>query len=843
VNPAEGAYRQALELHKDGQLAEALAQYEQVLKLQPNHANTLHQMGVIALQTRRPEAAVELIGRSIRLNSSSVVAHINRGRAEYELHRFDAALASFEQAIRLKPDHAEGHNNRGIALAALRRYPEALASYDRAILLDPNCADAHSNRGIVLGNLGRNEEALTGFDRAIGLNPGHALAFNNRAVVLGNLGRDEEALASYDRAITLATDYADAHNNRGVILRALERFDEAVASCDKAIAIRPNYADAHSNRGVALREMGCHDAALASFDRAIALDSRHAMALNDRGITLAELRRYEEALASYDRALRLSPGSAEIYNNCGYLLGELKRTDRALASYDKAIALAPRNAEAHVNRGVLLTSIKRYEMGLASFDRALELKPDFSFLRGMRLHNRLHICDWRDFDAEGAVIAAAVERDQQVSNPLSFLALCGSARLQRRVADVWARMEHAHNPSLPPLPARAAGGASHAEVTEHAGDKIRVGYFSPDFRAHAVSVLTARLFEIHDRSRFEWIAFSFGPDTRDPIRIRMEKAFDRFIDVRGRSDADIARLARSVGIDIAVDLGGYTQGCRTGIFVRRAAPVQVGFLGYPGTLGGHILDYLVADPIVVPEGSRGHYSECIIELPHSYLPSDSQRPISTRVFAREELGLPASGFVYCCFNNSYKITPDVFDSWMRILTRVGNSVLWLSDGHAKATENLRREARARGLDPARLIFAQRLPSLEEHLARLRAADLFLDTAPYNAHTTASDALWAGVPVLTRPGDGFAARVGASLLSAIELPDLIASDPKSYEALAVELAHAPGKLAEIKAKLARNRLTTPLFDTNRFARNLESAFRAIHERYQAGLPAEHIRVPP
>jgi predicted O-linked N-acetylglucosamine transferase (SPINDLY family) len=351
------------------------------------------------------------------------------------------------------------------------------------------------------------------------------------------------------------------------------------------------------------------------------------------------------------------------------------------------------------------------------------------------------------------------------------------------------------------------------------------------------------MFERHDRSRFEVTAFSFGPDTQDAMRQRMERAFDRFIDVRRKSDLDIVQLARSMELDIAVDLGGFTEGGRPGSFALRAAPLQVGYLGYPGTSGADHLEYLVADPTVIPERHRCHYSEKIVYLPHSCLVTDSSRDSPLRQFSRMELGLPASGFVFCSFNNGYKFTPGVFDGWMRILQRVEGSVLWLPENNAVAPGHLRAEAVRRGVNAERLLFAQRWASLPDHLARQRAADLFLDTLPYNAHSTAIDALWAGLPVLTRIGEAFAGRVAASLLNAIGLPELVTATQAQYEATAIELASDPARLKELKERLHRNRLTMPLFDTAQFTRHLENAYLQMYERYQSDLSPEHIYVTP
>jgi predicted O-linked N-acetylglucosamine transferase (SPINDLY family) len=370
--------------------------------------------------------------------------------------------------------------------------------------------------------------------------------------------------------------------------------------------------------------------------------------------------------------------------------------------------------------------------------------------------------------------------------------------------------------------------------------KIRIGYFSADFHNHATAYLMAELFERHDKGKFELIAFSFGPQTNDVMQLRVSQAFDQFIDVASMSNLEVAQFSRELEIDIAIDLKGLTQDSRLGIFSFKAAPIQVSYLGYPGTLGVDYIDYLIADKTLIPKTSIHHFSEKIVYLPNSYQVNDRHRLIASTHFTKQELGLPKDAFIFCCFNNNYKITPDVFDSWVRILKAVDSSVLWLLQDNSTASMNLQKEAANRGLDPTRLVFAERM-ALPEHLARHKAADLFLDTLPYNAHTTASDALWAGLPVLTCIGESFASRVAASLLNAIGLPELITETRVDYEALAIELATNPSKLKEIKEKLAQNRLTTPLFDTVLFTKHIEAAYTLMYERYQADLTPESIEV--
>jgi predicted O-linked N-acetylglucosamine transferase (SPINDLY family) len=440
----------------------------------------------------------------------------------------------------------------------------------------------------------------------------------------------------------------------------------------------------------------------------------------------------------------------------------------------------------------------------------------------------MQICDWRQLDADIAKITLALSQSAAAPNPFYIVTLLDSPASQRLAAGQWIRSEAPSEsaPAFAPRPVR---------------DKIHIGYFSADYHEHATSYLIAELFELHDRDRFRISAISFGPESHGPMRKRLQAACDEFIDVRDKSDAETVALCRAKHIDIAIDLKGFTQDNRLGIFSRRVAPLQVNYLGYPGTLAAPYIDYMIADRTLVPGQSQQHYSEKLIYLPHCYQANDTKRVVAEKSFTRAELGLPTDGFIFCCFNNSYKITPAIFHRWMRILARVENSVLWLLADNPAAVRNLRREAAARYVAPERLIFAERI-DLPHHLARHRAADLFLDTLPCNAHTTASDALWAGVPVLTCAGESLAARVAASLLTAIGLPELIASTQDQYELMAVDLAHDREKLAALARKLAENKRDAPLFDTPRFTRDIEAGYEMIHARHRAGEAPEHIDVP-
>lgn len=786
-------FQQALTWHQQGQLSLAQVLYEEILTTNPRHLDALHMLGVAAAQTRNLHRAVALFDQTIAIAPNNPALYFNRALALQELQLFDTALADYEKAIALEPNSADIHFNRGITLHHLGQVDAAIASYNRAMALAPDFAEAYNSRGIALHDLRQLDAALASYDRAIAIIPGYAEAYYNRGITLRELNRLAPALASFDRAIAIAPEYAEAYNNRGVTLQQLKEFASALADYDRAISIKPDYAEAYYNRGIALQE----------------------------------LKQFAAAITSFDRAIALEPEDAEAHNNRGTALQELKQFNAALASYDKAITLKPDYAEAHYNRGVALQELKQHQAAIASYDKALAINSDYDFLHGMRFHTKMHICDWSGAKAQLAELIEKIQGNDKASPPFPVLSLTTSLPVQRKAAETYVREKCPANFDLGEIPKRPKGA------------KIRIGYFSMDFRNHPVSFLTAGLFETHDRNSFEVVAFSFGPETPDEMRQRLEGAFDKFIEVRDKSDQAIAEMARRMEIDIAIDLAGFTADSRTGIFSYRAAPIQVNFLGYPGTMGADYMDYLLADQQAIPEEARVHYSEKIAYLP-SFQPNDRKRQIADKVFSREELGLPPSGFVFCCFNYNYKITPNTLDGWMRILKRVADSVLWLYEDNPTAANNLRKEAAQRGMDVERLVFAKRLPT-PEYLARYRCADLFLDTLPFNAGTTASDALWAGLPVLTCPGEAFASRMATSLLTAIDMPELIAATQEDYENLAVELASNPERLMAIKQKLERNRLTTPLFDTELFTRHLEDAFTQMHERYQAALPPDHIYV--
>ena len=704
---------------------------------------------------------------------------------------------------------------------------EALNTVQTLISQHPNEALLHNISGVCYKATGQQEMAVQSFKRAVEIKSDFADAHYNLGLTLQELNQLDDAVKSYLKAITIKSDYAEAYNNLGVTLKDLDQLEEAVKCYEKALIIKPDYPEAHNNLGNALKNLGRLSKAVECFERMLTIDPDNAEGHNNLGNTLYVLGQPNAAGKSYMKALAIEPDYAEAHNNLGITLNELGRFEDAEASYNRALAIAPHFPEAYSNLGDLLTDLKRLDEALVSYETAFNLKPDIIFMLGKLLHTKMHLCLWDDLSSRLDELQDKIHNNEKVIPPFPMLGLIDDPELQRKVTEIFVNKHHPKNHDLPKI----------GLYPKH--KKIRIGYFSADFKEHPVAALTAELYEIHDRSHFEIHAFSYGPETNDKMHLRIKAGVDHFHDVRTMSYEDVAMLARSLEIDIAVDLGGSTTNSRTGIFARSAAPIQASYIGYIGTLGANYYDYLVADQTMIPEDNQKYYAEKIVYLPSFQVNDSTQSPPSTTL-TRQDVGLPETGFVFCCFNNNFKITPTTFDSWGRILEKVKDSVLLIYVDNESAQINLTKEITLRGIDPSRLIFGKRL-SKPEYLARYRVADLFLDTHPYNAGTTASDALRMGLPVLTYLGSSAVSRHAASILNALNLPELITTTLEDYESLAIELATDPEKLKIIKDKLVGNLSTAPLYDTSLFARNLESAYSMMYDRYQQGLDPDHIYV--
>jgi predicted O-linked N-acetylglucosamine transferase (SPINDLY family) len=862
----------AIALHQQGMLGQAQEIYRQLLEIEPRNADALHLLGVIAFQTGSHQSSVDLIDQAIEINSNVESYHSNQGNALKELKQLDAAVASYDKAIALKPDYAEAYSNRGASLLELKKLDAAIHDFDKAVALKPDFVQAYYNRGTALHELEQLDAAVASFDKVIELKPDFFQAYYNRGTALHELKQLDAAVASFNKVIELKPEFAEAFFNRGVTLKELKQLDAAVASYDKAIALKPDFVQAYYNRGNALQVLKQLDAAVASYDKAIALKPDYALAYSNRGASLLALKQLDAAVASFNKAIELNPDYAEAYANRGTALHELKQLDAAVASYDKAIALKPDYAlaysnrgatllelkqlvaaidnfdkaieldpafaDAYFNRGATLKELKQLDAAVASFDKAFDLNPEDHYLVGQRQHARMLVCDWSNFAKNILLCESEIASNKPATTPFIALILVDNPALHLQSAKIFMEAKHPKNQALGKIAKRTAGG------------KLRLGYFSADLHYHPVAIWLAEQIENHDKSKFELFAFSFRTEIKDPMTARLEAAFDHFIAVDKMSDLAVAQLSRQLGVDIALDLTGYTGGSRTGIFALQAAPIQVSHLGFPGSMGAEYIDYVIADEHLLPQGSAKYYTEKIAYMPCGYT-YDRQRQLSLEPLSRAHFGLPEKGFVFTCQNGCQKFLPEVFGIWMDILRAVPASVLWLMEPHPSAMANLIKEAQAQGVESDRLVFTKRekVPEDQEqarigrYLASYKLADLFLDTWPYNAGTTAVDALWAGLPVLTKSGEAMVARLATSVLHAVEVPELITNTAQEYRNLAVELASDPRKLKLITDKLQANRLTSALFDPVGNTRHIEAAYLEMYRRYQADLPPDHLYIEP
>ena len=738
---------------------------------------------------RAQTAADSLLGQAVALHRSG---------------RFVEAAQAYDNFLRANPEHLEALLQSGLVELRLQRFDAAESRFAIASRIDPDSSVAANGQATAMQATGRRKEALALLDRLVERRSNDAIAWNNRGNLLLELGRPEAAIESYRRALEIRPAYPEAWHNRGAARLVLNDISAAEADFNEALRLRPNYAEALEHRALAV-----------------------ALSRIECGFVLLRQERYPDAAGEFDRALEIARDNAAAWQGRGIALARLNHEEDAIASFSESLRLRPDDALTLYNRAAVYSGMKRYREAIGDLEKLLALDPDFPLARGLLINDRLQLCDWRDLDTQLGAVRESLNRGVRTVHPMAHLVISDSPAEQLVCARIQAAEAH------PPAPSPLYRG----EVHRH--ERIRLAYLSGDYFEHAVPYLIAGVLERHDRDRFETFGISYGGNDGSEMRRRLEQAVSRFMEVREQPDREIAMLLHDLEIDIVVDLKGYTGGARPGILAHRSAPVQVNYLGYPGTMGAPYIDYLIADRVVIPPGERHFYSEKIVYLPNSYQANDSARRIAPAP-SRHDAGLPPDAFVFCCFNGGRKILPQCFAGWMRILHRVENSVLWLLENHEIANANLRAHALSHGVAPERLIFA-RHAHLDHHLARLKLADLVLDTLPYGAHTTASDALWAGVPVLTRIGETFAGRVAASLLSAVGLPELIARSSSEFEDLACALAGSADSLAGLREKLARSRTTMPLFDTAGMTRDLEAAYSGMWQRHQRGEAPESFAV--
>ncbi len=824
-----------------GRHSEAIQDFDQAIALAPGYAEAHANRGNALFAEGRMSNAAAAYDRAITLRPDLAEAWVGKGNVLAASAKHREAISAFEQAAKLRPDLAEAWVGCGTALShsgnpeiAVSAFNNALSAYQAALKARPNHTESWIGCAHVLMNLKRFDEALEASAKAVRLDPRNANVLHNRGGILYAMKRPADALKVFDDALRLNPALAEFWAGRGTVLNELRRFDEAATAFDRALAIKPASADAWLGRGNTLVGLLCYDDAIAAYRQAVAL--RHDLAEAWYGIAsaLSRLRRVDDAITAYDDVIRIRPGLAEAWVGRGSLFTDLRQVDAAHACFDRALALDGTLPETWFAKGSLFLETSEFEQAAAAYERSFAGRADQNFIKGFIAYAHAQVCNWPPFESMRRDCVADIAAGLPAASPFIALACDTTAAEQLTCAKTYAGLNYSSA-----SPARKVSPAHNGSDN----GRIRLAYLCGDFHDHPVSQLAAGVFERHDRSRFETIALSTGPESGSDMRRRIAAAFDQFHDVRMQSDNDIARQIEQLGCDIVVDLTGLTQGGRTALLASKPAPVQVNWLGFAGTTGADFMDYIVADSVVIPPEIELCFTEKVVRLPGCYLPNDSTRAIASNVPSRADQALPDGAFVFCSFNNTYKITSAVFERWMNLLRQVDNSVLWLSRMNAAARANLQREAEGHGVDPGRLIFAQRAEREEDHLARLKLADLFLDTPGYNAHATSCDALWAGVPVLTCIGGTFAGRVAASALTALGMPELIVDTLESYQTLALDLARDPQRLAALRSRIAANRSTAPLFDTERFTRQIEAAYVAMHARAQRGEDPEAFTVDP
>ena len=762
------------------------------LKLKEKTTNLLN-----LYNRRKFNEVIDLAQKLITQYPRSVTLWNLLGAASKNLGNIDVSIRSFKKVIELNPKYADGYNNLGVALQEKGNLDESIKHFNKALSLSPNYAQAYNNVGITYKKKGKLSLAAKYIKKAIFFNPNYVEAYNNLATIIQDQGRVNQAIENFKKAISLNPSYSEAHYNLGLAFSELDEFDSAIQSYNKALSLKPNYPEAYNSLATIISQKG----------------------------------KFDEAIKLFNKAILLRPNYSEAYFNIGIIFKKQNKLNEALESYQKAINLKPNYVESFYNAATVFQEQGKLNKAIDYYDKALLIRPDYDKAQAQKLYLKAQICDWKTTQEDKELFSKLGTYKNSIP-PFTMLFFEDEPRNHYLRSKLYAKKKYLAKQ----IPFKKIDKTSKKK-------RLRIGYFSADLQNHATMYLASKIFENYNKEKFEIYVYSFGISLEnDQVRQNLKKSVDAFKDVLDLSDRDIAILARADQIDIAVDLKGYTKNSRTGIFAYRIAPIQINFLGYPGTMGANFFDYIISDPTIIPETKKSFYSEKIIYMPYTYQPTSHTSVISNKIFTKSEMNLPNNSFVFCCFNNSYKISLNEFSIWMRILDKVENSVLWLIDSNKWAKINLWNEAENHGIERKRLIFANQIPH-SDHLDRLKLADLFLDTFNVNAHTTASDALWAGTPIITKIGNGFSARVAASILKAVGLSELVVQNEIEYENLILEIANSPKKLSKIKETLSSNRLSKPLFNSSMYISYLESAYQQVFENHLKGSKVKTIYIKP
>ena len=887
---------EAILLHKKGQLKEAENLYKTILKTSSNNFEVTHLIGIIKIQLKQFEEATVWLNKAISINTNNHSVFNNLGVCYRELKKYNQALNNFKISLNIKPDYAEAYNNLAIIYKSLENYNEAIENYDKAIKLKPDYAEAYNNLGIVYLKIKEFEKSKHNLDQATKLKPDYAEAYYNLGNVHKNLRQYEKSIEYFKIAYQLKKNYYEAYNDLGIVYLNQEEFEKAKDTLNEAIKLKPDYAEAYNNLGIVYLHQEEFGKAKNILNEAIKLKHDYAEAYNNLGIVHLSLKNFDKSRNSLNEAIKLKPDYAEAYNNLAMLHFRLKEFEELKISIDTAIKLKPDYGKAYATLGSYYEVTEEYEKAEINYKKAIELgeknasnslcilyinlgnykeaeeicneiiksKPksaDIYFFRSTvysnssrhylalkdlkksfklkpefynqqdKLYALLNaqnkICEWDDYKTITNKIISNLKNDLVKDvNPFGLLTFSDSLELIKKTTE-----EKIKELTLDNIKTKF-------NINKNINKKIHIGYYSPDFGDHPVGYIMSEIFNYHNKDKFMITGFSLNPydDTKSKVKNKIMNSLDKFLYCSNKKYLDIIEESKKLKIDIAIDLAGFTAFNKIKSFIKKTAPIQINFLGYPGTLGPHN-DYIVSDLEVIPEEKQNFYFEKIIYMPNTFLPTFTKFNLDSNL-KKESFNLKESNFVFANFNNHTKINPPIFNCWMRILKKVKDSVLWLMDSDEYTKENLKKEAKKRNIDTERIIFSKKL-DYYEHNIRYKFCDLFLDTFPYNAHSTASSCLFSGAPLLTIKGEAFQSRVAASLLKDLKMNELICSNIEEYENKAVNIGNSHKELQRIKGKLQNSLINSKTFNTKNYTENLEYAYTKIHERYNQKLKPENL----
>lgn len=812
----------AIEFHKKGKLNEAKKLYEEIIEVDSVNSNILNLLGVVYYQETNYQVAKLLLLKAIQINPENPIFYSNISLVEYENKKYENALLFINKAILLKPELSQGYYNKGNYLSALNKHIDAIENYNIAIKYNSQYVSAYINCGNSYKDIKKYRSAIEKYSQAIKIDPKNFECYNNIGLIKIELKKYDEALLYFEKAIKINDKYSEAYCNIGILYKKIKKIKLAEKNLLCAISLNSNYFNAHYNYGNLLLEKGLYEDAIKSYDLALSINLNSVNCLINKGVSLTKINQINLAEEIFEKALVLDPDESAIYANKGILMQKINKYNEAIDCYDTAIKLVPNNPTNYFNKGLALQKIKKLDLALSSYEIAYSLDNMYDYLLGSILHLKSIICKWDEIDLYKRNFIDKINKNEKTSPPFAVLSIVDSLKLIKQTVLLWSKENNYNQKKL----------IYKNKTKLEKKKKIRIGYYSADFHDHPVGLMMQGILENHDKSKFEIIAFSLNFEVTDELNAILREKIDIYINVQFQSDLNVALLSREMEVDIAIDLSGYTEGARPNIFSYRAAPIQVNYLGYPGTMGTNNYEYIFADKILIPTLTKKYYSERVVYLPNYFA-------IKFKVVKDIRIN-NNNNFIYAVLNRNYKITIEMYEIWMKILQSVPKSILMIYADNEWAEVNLLKETEKFGIEKNRIYIIKNL-NKKEYMDTFLNANLFLDTFPYNAGTTACDALAAGLPVLTKMGETFVSRMAASILSSLGLEELITSSNEEYLEVAIKIGNQPAYSDILREKIDKNKYTSSLFDPVRLTQNIENAYMQMYERFQSSLPPKSFEI--